>query len=583
MATSSPFFDENPVEKPDRLQSGPRTLHRHVARSGQTSHTGGAWHGLVARATPVLVVLALGCGDGAATVSMDGGLDVRPPCSGQPICEGMMVRACGPGGVAGATIDDCSRDGACSFGRCMSAACAAAERDGTSHVGCLFYTVQVHNVASDEGADTSFLVANPGTDSATIKLEQPAADGTWSVFQQATVAGGGAARLSASGFQDLQSGVHLGSGLRLESSRPVTVAQITSDDAGEDALSSAGTTLLPVRVLGTHYLVMAYQQFQTAAIASTMGSDGGAGRILIVGTQEQTHVTFTPSSSARALDTGSTMAAEPGDPLTFVLGDGDVFQAWTDGDREDLSGSEIVASRPVAVFSGNISTTYGKTAPGIHSPDMAHEQIPPVARWSLKYVAASLPPQAGTCDTLLGQTGSTLWRLLAAHDGTRVDFEGPPGGGQLPSTLTLAAGEVHEIVAIGDFVVTASEPLLLTQGMDCEPTLSLAISGDKLLDDVWFSVLPSFDQVVAIARKAGTPVMLDDRPVDDALFTPAGGGFEVARVALPICAPSAGVCAHHLDGQVGMTLRGMDVLASYALTAPAWSGCIDQQDLTCVM
>jgi hypothetical protein len=336
-------------------------------------------------------------------------------------------------------------------------------------------------------------------------------------------------------------------------------------------------------VLGTHYLVMAYQQFQTSAVASTAGSEGGAGRLLIVGTQDQTHVTFTPSASAKTLDSGSVMGAAPGDPLTFVLDDGDVFQAATDDDREDLSGSEIVASRPVAVFSGNISTTYGKTAPGIHSPDLAHEQIPPVARWSLKYVAASLPPQTGTCDTLLGQTGSSLWRLLAANDGTLVSFEAPAGGGPLPGTLTLDAGQVREIVTVGDFVVTSSGPLLLTQGMDCEPTLSLAISADKLLDDVWFAVLPFFDQMVAIARKAGAPVMLDGALVDDMLFTPAGGGFEVARVALLPCRASDAVCAHHLEGQIGMTLRGMDVLASYALTAPAWAGCIDPLDLTCVM
>ena len=59
-----------------------------------------------------------------------------------------------------------------------------------------------------------------------------------------------------------------------------------------------------------------------------------------------------------------------------------------------------------------------------------------------------------------------------------------------------------------------------------------------------------FDQMVAIVRrKAGEqPVMLDGEPVDDMLFTSAGGGFEVARVALPSCRASDGVCAHHLAG-----------------------------------
>ena len=47
---------------------------------------------------------------------------------------------------------------------------------------------------------------------------------------------------------------------------------------------------------------------------------------------------------------------------------------------------------------------------------MAHEQMPPVFAWSHKYVAAALPPQAGVCDTLLGQPGASVWRLLAAND-----------------------------------------------------------------------------------------------------------------------------------------------------------------------
>ena len=54
------------------------------------------------------------------------------------------------------------------------------------------------------------------------------------------------------------------------------------------------------------------------------------------------------------------------------------------------------ASKPVAVFAGNITTTYGRTGINVQSPDMVHEQMPPTAHWSFKYVAAALPPQART-------------------------------------------------------------------------------------------------------------------------------------------------------------------------------------------
>jgi hypothetical protein len=133
--------------------------------------------------------------------------------------------------------------------------------------------------------------------------------------------------------------------------------------------------------------------------------------------------------------------------------------------------------------------------------------------------------------------------------------------------------------------VTATDLLLMTQGIDCEPSLSLAISANKMFDDLTFAVLPSFDQVIAVARMSGDQVLLDDVRIDDKLFAPAGGAYEVARVQLqPPCPASQQVCLHRLQGRFGVTIRGMDVLASYALTAPAWTGgCIDPLDLTCVM
>ena len=99
----------------------------------------------------------------------------------------------------------------------------------------------------------------------------------------------------------------------------------------------------------------------------------------------------------------------------------------------------------------------------------------------------------------------------------------------------------------------------MTQGIDCEPSLSLAISADKSLDDLTFAVLPFFDQVAAVARKGKNVVTLDGVVIPDSMFTPAGGGFEVARVPLPDCAPSLQVCTHRLHGLHGMTMRGMDI------------------------
>jgi hypothetical protein len=534
-----------------------------------------------------------GCAANPVAPPADGG-PPPPRCSGSTTCDGLLLRAC-IDGVPGEEKGNCASEGACSGGRCMSTSCLAAERDPNSLAGCLFYTAEVDNVASEDALTTSILVTNPGVDPALAVLQQPGGDGTWMPIAQAPIAGGKSARLLVpAGHEAVRSGLLAAAGLRVWSDQPVTIEQIQSDDSEETAQSSGGTMLLPVHVLGSHYLVMTYPQAGTAAVTATANGAGGAGRMIIVGTQPRTGVTIRPSTGdivgVPSLDAGSSDAADAGSE--FMIGDGDVLQVWTDRDGADLSGSEIVTTHPVAVFSGNITTTYGKTAPGIHSPDMAHEQMPPVYAWSHKYVAAALPPQAGVCDPLIGPPGASIWRLLAANADTRVEFTGPDGTPPVHGAVTLAAGEVLQVIASGDFVVTASDALLMTQGIDCEPSLSLAISADRLLEDLTFAVLPAFDQMVAVARlhsdqvgfelEQAEPVLLDGDAIDEALFLPAGGGYEVAHVALLPCLASERLCTHRLQGHFGMTLRGMDVLASYALTAPTWGGCVDLSDSSCV-
>jgi hypothetical protein len=145
----------------------------------------------------------------------------------------------------------------------------------------------------------------------------------------------------------------------------------------------------------------------------------------------------------------------------------------------------------------------------------------------------------------------------------------------------LDRGEVGELVSSGgSFRVTATKPVMVMQGIDCEPSLSAAVATDQLLEDLRFAVLPAFDQMIAVVRPAGEPVYLDDAAIGDGQFRPAGGSFEVARVPIAAC-PRGRVCAHHLHGKFGMTVRGMDVVCSYAWTAPTWvcagddaAGCV---------
>jgi hypothetical protein len=522
---------------------------------------------------------------------------VTHPCTGAAFClTDSAVYAC-QGGEIGKLVDDCGAKGqVCSLARCTSLNCQSAESNTNSLVGCLFYTVEAENVDADQTAATSFLVTNPGEDPAAVEIQLPFSSGPggasqWQSGTVTQVASGASGRLLPSGAVVVPRGVGTipASAIRISSDRPVTVIEIESDDANESATSTGGTVVLPLQSLGVDYRAVTYPQVATQAVAATPGSRGGAGRVIIVGTQISTAINFSPVGPVTASLGGGVDALDVGDDFPIVLNDGDVFQIYTGADGEDLTGSRVTSNRPIAVFSGNISTTYGSEVMGINSPDMAHEQMPPIVTWSQTYVAAALTPQASVgCTSLFGSDGASIWRVLASTDGTTVTFEGPaaatlnllpPNGAAEPlaGPLTLDAGGAASLIGAGSFTVIASSPVLVTQGLDCEPSLSLAIAADAgaLIKDLSFALLPNFDQLLAIVRPMGTVVELDETPLPDSIFQQAGAAFEVGEVSLVACPPAAGVCTHHLTAAkgFGLTVRGMDVQSSYALTAPALVGC----------
>ena len=529
-----------------------------------------------------------GCGD--ATGAVDAGRDAsqkndvrRPMCAGMTVtCDGTIVRACRNGKPA-ESIQECGPTQTCSQGRCTSPECAKVETNLTSLEGCTFYTFDLDNVTSDDSLSTSVLVTNPGQILATATLEQRQA-GVWTAVASTPVAPMLSARLVLPDNHLEGGGVASGGAFRLTSDLPVTVAHIQSDDSSDQGSSSTGgTLLLPAHVLGRRYRALTYVQVATPRLTDTPGARGGAGQLVVVGTQDHTNVTITPSTTATIARDGNLPPPGPGGIVTLMLEDGDVLQLYSGSDGADLSGTQVAADKPVAVFSGNISTTYGVSAVGISSPDLAHEQLLPVAAWGTSYVAAQLTPQSGVCDWTLDPPGSSIWRVVADQTmTTEVHFTVAPGSKATPPPdRTIGAGEVFQIYANEDFAVSSSLPILVMQGMDCEPTLSSAVPTTAWLTDYWFAVLPSFDTQIALVRHMGQPVYLDGAALEDSLFAPVSGDFDVARVPIAPCARQDVVCTHHLEGQFGFTMRGMDVLCSYALTAPTWVPCSNVESAGC--
>jgi hypothetical protein len=544
--------------------------------------------GSAACGQPGTMVMDATTGDAPASADGGTGADATPPgsCMTATVCDGpSTVRAC-RSGVVGEPIETCDPGLICSRGRCTSSACAQVETDLSTMLGCRFYTLQIDNVTAEMNATSSLLVTNPSLQVATVQLERRTIDG-WTQLLSGSVAPLQSQRIILPARIFEGAGYLQHEALRFSSDVPVTAAHVQSDDAMETGTSSGGTMLLPVQALGRRYMAVSYPQVRVPKIDATPGSLGGAGQVLIIGTEDMSNVTFQVSATASLGKAGGAPVRPPGGSFDLTLQEGDAYEIFSINDGDDLTGSLITADQPIAVLAGNISTTYGRTAPGINTPDMAHEQLLPDTAWGRKFVAAALPPQPRACDGVLGVPGASLWRIVAAADNTLVDFDAPPGVTGLPgagNSVSLAAGGVLEVVAAGgSFTVNASAPVQVMQGMDCEPTMSSAINASApMLSDLRFAVLPNFDQLVTVVRPTGAAVALDEGTISDVMFAPAGAGFEVAQVTLPTCAPGSEVCTHHLAGQFGMTLRGMDVVCSYALTAMTWVYCADPSTPGCI-
>lgn len=545
------------------------------------------------RAAALALGLLAGLGAGGGCSSSPAGAKPMDAATMMPGCSDPFM--CGPDGavhacdgqVLGMMIEDCAGRGQiCSLGRCTTLACYTAELSSRSLRGCLFYTLQPDNVAADEAAMTSYVVSNPGDDPANVQLEQAmagtSAKTNWVLVPNtaAQIPPRSARSLQARGLQVTEPGITAVGAVRVSSDRPVTVAEIESDDGMQPATSSSGTAILPLQALGSNYRAVTYAQEATADVQQWVGSRGGAARVIVIGTQPGTKIKFRPETALSG-DIGQLVPSlAAGETFPVTLNDGDVLQIYTNAPDEDLTGSFIsaAAGARVAVFSGNISTSYGSNQTGINSADMAHEQMLPLSSWSTDYLAAPVVPQASIgCTSFFGDAegvgAGSIWRVVADQDSTRVDF-GPP----TPETVWLDAGQSVTRVSSAPFVVHADHPVLLTQGMDCEPSLSLGISISEraLLTDYAFAAVPVFDQIVAIARPAGTEVALDGVPIDDALFHPVGDAFELAQLRLDSCNSAAGACLHRLTAPspgFGVTIRGMDVSASFALTAPGLMRC----------
>jgi outer membrane autotransporter protein len=281
---------------------------------------------------------------------------------------------------------------------------------------------------------------------------------------------------------ELDPGVVQSLGFKVASSAAISGYFLSRQTATTDM-----TYLIDGERLGTNYVVAGYQNIRPDQMS-------------VQATQDNTKVTFTPKGQA---------AIE----VTLNAGQTYMYQG-----SFQLTGSSILADKPVAVFSGNNCTN---VPTGVGACDHIVEQMPSIDQLSSSYLLAQTP-RTGTLGNVM--------RVVATEDNTEVRVNGTV-------VATLAAkGDYYEGRVAGGVELVATRPVLVAQYLigqgqanaNTDPAMTIVPGSDQWLKSYVFAT-PSgtanfpTDYVSIIIQTASlSSLTLDGTVVDAALFTGLG-------------------------------------------------------------
>lgn len=405
-----------------------------------------------------------------------------PTCSpehDQVLCDDLVVETCGPDRY-------CVEGGCQTLGSCDAAALLQRSE------GCDFWAVKTELNAEAKGACFAVFVANTGTSPAHLTVAY--GNDALPVAEFARIPKGQGQDLTFAPFnsqfglpvgevailflsqgpgnkpacpagpaipQETQiAGTGRGKAFHITSDVPVAAYQMQPFGGGSAAVTAA-SLLLPTSVWDTSYI----------AVSAGQAGPSGTPLLTFVARENNTHVTLRPKV---AVVGGPNVAGGPADtPLQYTLARGESLQI---NQSLELTGSQLLADRPFAVFGGSTCLNVPTNA---YACDGAHQQIPPIHALGHSYAAVRYR------NRVPNKEEAPPWRLVGAADGTQLIWS-PKKPVGAPDTLQF--GQIAVFNDPGPFTVRS-------QSEDHPFYASAYMTGggdfDGSGDPEWVNLIPS--------------------------------------------------------------------------------------------
>ncbi|MFU8802583.1 MAG: hypothetical protein ACNA8W_02130 [Bradymonadaceae bacterium] len=459
-------------------------------------------------------------------------------------------QVCGNEGVYG-DVERCESGTTCSLGRCEGG--CAGDLKERSNLGCDYISIRHDQYRPPLGTGTphSVVVSNPGQVQAILDITSPEIPVSFPVSivepmsslvldfpTTHTVSQPGVSRQI----------------FRISSDQPVIATQFAPlNNPGAGRETSDASLLLPNNVLGQEYVTLGWRAL----------SPRGTYVDIVAASPGTTNVRV---SSPIRLSGGTAGSVEAGGQTTFTIHANQVLHLIDDQgsgatpEQRDISGIVIEGTQAIAVFTGATLVNIPDGPNAIAAGDHIEQQMFPVNAWGQAYIGAPFNPRSA--DDFM------IFRVLAARDGTTVEFDPPVNG---TATTTLNRGEYFEYRSSEAILVTADRPIQLGQYMvggsieprvgDGDPAFVLPPAIEQYRDEYVFLVPANYRRnFVTITVPIGVEVTLNGSVVPASEFSPfASGQWQYAIVAI-----TGGIHTASADETFGLLVHGYDYYISYA-------------------
>ncbi|MBU1218319.1 IgGFc-binding protein [Myxococcota bacterium] len=540
---------------------------------------------------------------------------------GETYCQENTVMVCDANGDL-QTDHDCDEMEYCVGGECVTRCHPALLTE--SNVGCEFWAVDLDNEAydmmgnSNDAAAQQFAVAVANTNDYPVRVEiyrnsLRFEEGVLEVPVMPENGVGNPVTVPAHGLvqidlpqrevdgcmgQNSTYTKYSGSGTfasshayRLVSNAPVVAYQFNPII---QQFSNDASLLIPTQALGKNYYVMGYPTSNPCGDTMfPMESIPDHTSVTIIGTEEETEVTIYPTHPIMASGGDSGIAIpeiQAGSSYTFTLGRMDVvnFESlqFIGGTLEcishmpeqngDFTGTKIISTKPVAVFSSNERGSVGGEAPpppdwddNSCCTDHLEQQLFPTRSLGWKYVISRSPVRS----THSTYREPDIYKVLGTVDNTTVTTSLPSPDNQ----FTLGAGEARTFYAYDGFTMESTGGAIMVgqyivsqgyvPGGIGDPTFIVFPAVDQHREDFVFLIPTSFqDNYMVLAAPDSAQVTIDGNGLGEfqtvCVVTPIGimNGVNYTQYTCPM---DEGVHNIVSTEPVGLTVYGYYNVGSY--------------------